>query len=228
MDGDVREKRATCALHGERAVYPDEFEQLDTATGERVVLRHPKAGQCRECEAFNESHGRGKAQRVREPGRDPVEEEYPGRYSSNFDPDDFTRWMLRLQSDPVRLAAFLADGRRPKGVSREQHGVALRRAVREPMLTADPRTIASGLLDKTQQSGRLPKGKPFRYLLVKPACIATSRLGGGWHAREWVVYTLKYAKGLVVVTNKGQESSVFPSFRVLRDNIIKSGWEIVR
>jgi hypothetical protein len=97
------------------------------------------------------------------------------------------------------------------------------------MLNAGKKAIQQGLLKfEKGMNGHLPKGKPFRYLLVKPNSTQAARLGGGWHSREWVIYTLKYAKGLIIVTNRGDESKVFDRFPDIREAILNSGWEIIR
>lgn len=214
-----------CPLHGTKAIIPYESRKIDPLTGAEEIVLNSRGGQCLSCLAFNNAHGRARPQPKREPGP-PERERY--EHVGDFDPEDFKRWLMRLEKDPARFAAFMADARRPKGVSRERHGVALRRAIREPMLNADPRAVREGLLYDKGSPGHLPKGKPFRYLLVKPAALATAKLAGGWHSREWVVFTLKYAKGLVIVTEKGRESKVFPGFGSMREAIIGSGWEIIR
>lgn len=139
--------------------------------------------------------------------------------------------MRRMVDDPVYAAEIQLEMRRPGRHSKARHHIAGRAAIREPMLNASPDSIRNGLAyHEPSHKDRLVKGKVYADLIVKPASRAAAKSDGpsSWVERRWQVFTLKYASGYIIVTDKGSESRVFPSFGELRSAITKSGWEIVR
>lgn len=137
----------------------------------------------------------------------------------------------RMERDPAWAAAVEHDMRRPKGISSTSHHIAGRAAVKEPMLNADPQSIRNGLdYKEVQRNNRLPKDKLYASLVVKPVTRAAAKAEGhtSWVERRWTVHTLKYARGFVIVTDKGDESRVFPTYGELKSAIQKSGWRIIR
>jgi hypothetical protein len=122
--------------------------------------------------------------------------------------------------------------RRPKGVDKAKFGMATTKAAREPMLNAHPQSITRGLLYKEPSNKhRQAKGEVYKRLIIKPLTADNAKLGrknGWWGERTWIVYTLKYAHGFVLVTDLGQETSKFNSYGELRSAINKSGWQILR
>lgn len=122
--------------------------------------------------------------------------------------------------------AIAADSRRPKGVTRARHGIALRKAVREPMLNATPGAIRKALKEFRNEGQRVAVDSIFKTFVVKPTSTVSG--AGGWHERLWKAYTLRYAKGIVIHTDKGEQSKPFNSWGEARKAIIQSGWEIMR
>lgn len=111
-------------------------------------------------------------------------------------------------------------------------GVAGRSAAREPMLNASPDSIKHGLdYREVQRSTRVAKGQLVNRIVVKPTSSKTARLGlnsSSWTERTWGIWTLRWAKGFVAVTDTNLETRVFPNIGQLKSAIRKSGWEIVR
>lgn len=139
--------------------------------------------------------------------------------------------MMRMAEDPVYAAEVELDMRKPRKVDRAKYHIASRAACREPMLNAAPESITNGLKyreldpkDKTIKAG------VYSIIIVKPLSLKVAKSDGPafWGERRWQVFTLKYANGYVVVTDKGKESKVFPTYGELRSAIIGSGWEVVR
>ena len=127
---------------------------------------------------------------------------------------------------------YALESRRPKGVDKYKFGMAASKAAREPMLNAHPQSITRGLLYKeSQPKDRLAKGYLFKRIVVKPTCRETAKLDnphGFWGERTWLVFTLKYAQGFVLVTDSGRETKKFNSYGELKSAVGKSGWEITR
>lgn len=133
----------------------------------------------------------------------------------------------RMADDPVYAAEIEHALRRPVNADRFRHGVAGRAAVKSPMLNADPQCIKNALAyNEPNPKDRVPKARVVEELIVKPRSGATAQ--GFWGERRWLVYSLKYTKGFVIVTDKDQESKVFQSMGELRKAAIDSGWELVR
>lgn len=132
--------------------------------------------------------------------------------------------------NPARFAELCSLSRRDGRTSKSRHGIALRRNAREPMLNADPRIIVRGL-DMTKRSGHVALDRLHYNLIVKPLGCKQARLGhpgGFWGERLWQVWSLKYAKGFLVVTDTGDQSKTFPTHGELRSAVKASGWEVVR
>jgi hypothetical protein len=183
-----------------------------------------QTGACDECQRINEARGRRKAYDKRE--WQPASESGYFKVRKDFNPAEFEKYLRRLADDPVALAQVQADMRRPKGVTRARHGVALRKNVREPMLTATPGAVRKALKDFGSRGDRVARGEVYTRIIVKPTSSVTGVRG--WYERRWVIYNLRYSSGVVVVTDEGQESRVFGSYGEARKAIIGSGWVILR
>lgn len=146
----------------------------------------------------------------------------------SIDPADFAAFLLGLEKDPAKKAAFLAEGRRPGNVSRAAYGISSRKTLREPMLNANPRETQKALEGKHHipKGMRLDKDKPFKRLVVKPNSHITGK--NGWYERLWTIHHLRYSKGIVGVTDEGEETLVFPDWSSMAASIRKSGWQIIR
>lgn len=139
--------------------------------------------------------------------------------------------MKRKEADPVFAAEVDLELRRPGRHSKARYHIAARAACKEPMLNASPDSIRNGLAyHEPTHKDRLIKGQVYCRLIVKPASRAAAKAEGqsSWVERQWIVYRLKYSRGLVVVTDKGSESRVFPTYGELSSAIKGSGWELVR
>jgi hypothetical protein len=141
------------------------------------------------------------------------------------DAEDFAKYLLAVEADPVRHAAFMADGRRPYGTHNTRWEIARRSACGIPMLNADPSDTRAAL-EGAVKKGRVAKGKMIKRIVVKPATGATG--ARGWMERMWQIYDLKYSRGVVAVTDDGDETKVFSQWSDLRAAIVKSGWEIIK
>ena len=188
-------------------------------------------GRCTVCHSINNAaRGHRKPQTKREARIAEVSDTaYPGKSidGSIKDPADFARWLGKLVDDPVRLAALESDSRRPAGVSKARFGIAIRSANRTPMLNADPADTRNALEGRTRafKSGVM-KGKIFKKITVKPDSSKTGK--SGWQERLWYVYEMKYARGLVIVTDEGDESKVFKTWAEMHSAIIQAGWRLVK
>ena len=127
---------------------------------------------------------------------------------------------------------YALEARRPKGMDKAKFGIATTKAAKEPMLNAHPAAISRGLLYREKiPKDRLAKGFVYKRIVVKPTCSETAKMdhpGGFWGERSWIVYTLKYAHGFVLVTDSGRETKKFNSYGELKSAVGKSGWEITR
>jgi hypothetical protein len=147
------------------------------------------------------------------------------RLDGRVDAADYQKWLSAVMSDPIRAAAFMVDGKRPSNTNNVRWEIARRSACGIPMLNADPSDTRSAL-EGAVKKGRVPKGKLVKRIIVKPKTGATG--ARGWMERMWHVHELKYARGLVCVTDDGDETKVFPQWSDMRAAILKSGWEIIR
>lgn len=145
-----------------------------------------------------------------------------------FDADKFAAYLEYVHADPVRLAAWRTDQRRPKGDPRRL-GIAARAAAGIPMLNANPTQIFEALEGKTSaRKMRTVKGKLYKRIVVKPDSMYVGKTEG-WMERSWTVHQLKYASGLVIVDDQGNESpKIFPQWSDAASAIRKAGWRIVR
>lgn len=204
----------------------------------REGLREPSL-KCRICEHLNKSTLVGKTRAGKE--NLPLRYDYDAGYSltkrpdGTFDAEHAVKFLERVANDDILRGQVALRDRRPAGVSKERFGVAVRAAAREPMLSANPETVGSGLdwhkVDETLQRKRVAKGLIYKRIVVKPSRLSTARYGRNsafWGEREWVVYTLKYGRGYIVSTDIGDDSSVFRSYGELQSAIKKSGWQIIR
>ena len=194
----------------------------------KLTDRH---GRCAGCYAANNAaRGTRKPQTKREARiNESAGTTYPGKSLDGRinDPADYARWLAKLGDDPVRIAALESDGRRPSGVSKARYGIAIRSANKTPMLNADPSDTQNALEGKTRafKSGVM-KGKVWKRIVVKPDSAKNGK--AGWQERLWYVYEMKYARGLVIVTDEGDESKVFPTWGEMHSAIIQSGWRLVK
>lgn len=137
------------------------------------------------------------------------------------------QFLLDLCKDSVRSGQLSLKIRRPSGVSRERFGIATMKAAGEPMLTANPRSISSGL---NQQTVKQAKARTVHTMVVKPNCLEAAKAGRNssfWGERAWKVSQLKYSSGYVITTDTGQDSSPFTSLGKLYKAIKESGWDII-
>ena len=103
------------------------------------------------------------------------------RPDGTFDREAGLAFLKRIASDEVLASQVMLKQRRPAGVSKERFGVAVRAASREPMLAANPESIASGLdwkhADETVKKRSVAKGGIFKRIVVKPASLRTAKYG---------------------------------------------------
>lgn len=148
------------------------------------------------------------------------------------DRNNIAEVLQRAADDPVYAADLMHSLRRPRRVDRAKHEISGRAAVRQPMLNGPKDSLESALKYREPDvKTRVPKLKREWYMIVKPASLQAARAETGasnWVERRWDVYSLKYAPGFVIVTDKGAESRTFPSRGELLSAVTKSGWEIVR
>lgn len=196
-------------------------------------FRDPINRRCLECERLNDERGHARKlkrgainNRPKPKAKSEMTPYFQTARDGSVDAEDFAKFLVELSDNPVRAAAIAADSRRPKGVTRVRHGIALRKAVREPMLNASPGIIRKALKDFKNDGQRLAVDSIYKSFVVKP----TSTVSGakGWHERLWKAYTLRYARGMVIVTDTGEQSKPFNSWGEARKAVIGSGWEIMR
>lgn len=146
--------------------------------------------------------------------------------------EDYPVLLQRMADDPIYAADILHQMRRPKRGNATRHKISGRHAVREPMLNASVNSVANGLqYREPEYKDRVIKAGVYDTLVVKPTSSNTAKLertSSFWGERTWKVYTLRYSKGYVLVTDKGSESRVFPTYGELKAAVRKSGWEIIR
>lgn len=149
-----------------------------------------------------------------------------------FNPRAAKSIVERMLNDPVYKAEIEHALRKPVNVDRFKHGAAGRAAAGIPMLNASKDSIAQGLNYREHgHKDNKPKGALFGRIVVKPTSVATAKLdhpGGFWGERTWSIYNLKYAPGVVAVTDHGKQTASFPTVGELMAAIGKSGWEVTR
>lgn len=178
-------------------------------------------------------HVQGSGRRL--PIRDnlsPKEKKYLFQSSGRYNAANAAATLERMASDPVFAAEVHHALRQPRKVDRIKHGISGRAAADEPMLNASKSSIDNGLrYRETDHKTRVAKGRLHQRLVVKPVSRQAATLGypgGNWTERLWNVYNVKYARGLVAVTENGLETSVFKTEGELHSAISNSGWEIAR
>jgi hypothetical protein len=97
------------------------------------------------------------------------------------------------------------------------------------MLNANPTQIFEALEGKTSaRKMRTVKGKLYKRIVVKPDSLYIGKTAG-WMERVWTIHQLKYANGLVIVDDQGNESpKIFPQWSDVSKAIRQAGWSIVR
>lgn len=161
--------------------------------------------------------GRSRAQPLREP-------KYEQRERAMTAED-----MRRIAADPVRLAECLADARRPEGVSRARHGVAIRASAGDKMLTALGSEVQRAL--KITRIPQLVSGGLYERMIVKPTTAAAAKAGRSssfWGERSWAVHRPKYGPGFFIRYDVGGDSRVYASVAELRGAVKRSGFTIIR
>lgn len=180
---------------------------------------------------FDPHMGSGKRLRLRDTPT-PMERRLYDNLGSRFNFQAAESMVQRMALDPVFEADVKHLLRRPKRVNKTRHQIAGRSAAKEPMLNASPDSIRNALAYREPtHNDRLPKGRVYATLIVKPMNSRAAKLehhSAFWGERRWVVYTLRYTSGYVLVTDKGSESKRFHSFGELKSAVTKSGWEVVR
>lgn len=225
-----------CPIHGLRFIEPDTLKKKDAKTGREWLIDNPARGRCSVCVDYNVNNfraGRAAKQPLREvraKPRGPIKRETGPGYTVtdplHVPPRDFARFLERLENQPERASELAAESRRPAGVSRAAYGVAIRKAGGSPMLNADARQVTDSL-ERGQRRYRQPKAGLVEQLIVKPEAMATGKVAG-WHERRWTIHRLKYAKGVCIVTDTGDESKAFNTIGELKSAVVKSGWRIIR
>lgn len=210
----------TCPVHGEK------FMGRGAAKAESF--------QCGECLRLSAQRGRGRKMSLRE-FQDIFKPDGYNLTGDKLDPEDFRKTLLKIAGDEVRGAALAADSRRPKGVDRTRFRIAIRAAVREPMLNADRKSVSLGLdyrkLEDFRKTSKVAKHKVEAYITVKPTCLETAKFARNsafWGERLWRIMSLKYANGYVAVTDTGHDTGRFNTSGELLAAIEKSGWTRVR
>lgn len=161
--------------------------------------------------------GRSRSQRVREPRFETRERALTA--------ED----IRRIARDPVRLAEVMADARRPEGVSTARHGIAIRKAAGDKMLTARGVEVERGL-----DSNNLPKlvsGGIYERMIVKPRTTAAAKAGRSssfWGERSWAVHQPRYGRGFFIRYDTGGDSRVYGSIAELRGVVKRSGFDIIK
>lgn len=182
------------------------------------------SGQCLKCREINESRGRQKPKDKSDwRPKHQHDAEFQLELDGRVNPAKFREFLDAVMDDPIRFAAFMAEGRRPGNVGKAAHGIVMRKASREPMLNADPRRVQKAL--ERPEKNRLPKMPPFKRIIVKPTNHTTG--AKGWYDRVWTIHQLRYSRGVVAVTDDGSETMVFPQYSELRKAILGSGWNII-
>lgn len=180
---------------------------------------------CDVCDTINNSHLAGRSKKR---GHYIFKPDYGDRYPLRTDgtvanSEDFGKWLQKLVDDPVRLAQAMADVRRPGGVSGAAHGVAIRSAVKEPMLSAENPFGYLRKAARPKQAALLAVVKRFP---VKPNNYKVAL--GNWLVREWSLWTLKYTAGFVIMDDKGNQSNSFASWHLAKEAIEASGYTLVK
>jgi hypothetical protein len=184
---------------------------------------NPNTGRCAKCSATNEARGRQKPQAKSDwKPQHQHDAEFPVALDGRVDREAFKGFLDDVLDDPIRKASFMAEGRRPGNVGRAAYGIAMRRTLREPMLNADPRRVREAL--ERPEKSRVPKLPPFKRIVVKPV-LPVAR---GWYERVWTIHQLRYTRGVIAVTDEGDETQIFPQYSDLRAAIGRAGWKVVK
>lgn len=180
---------------------------------------------CDTCETINTGHYAGRSKKKGFHVFKPENEiAYPTRTNGTVaDGKDFAEWFARLQKDPARMAQINADLSRPGRVSRAAHGVAMRSAGKEPMLSADD---PFGYLRKNSKPPAIALGECVKRYPVKPNHYKVAL--GNWLVREWTLWTPKYSKGFIIRDDKGNQSQVFASWHLAKEAIEASGFVLIK
>lgn len=169
--------------------------------------------------------GRHAALPLREPDRPEKLHWLTGRTT-----EERIRQIQSLANDPVRFAAAAADSRRPVGVPRARHGVAIRHAAGDRMLTAQPSEVKEALRKQGAPPSLISAGL-YERMVVKPKTGAAARAGRSssfWGERSWAIHRPKYGRGFFIRYDTGGDSRVYQSIADLRGAVKRSGFEIIR
>lgn len=184
---------------------------------------------CRECVLDQHRGPRAGRHKLKGDPREP-EPFYVPKLSPKATHAERVEFLERLAKDPARLAGLQAMLRKPVGVSKTRHAMALHR--HEPMLNARPETMKRSLAYKDAEgSPKLRKGQRVGRIIVKAASLKASRYGGRagfWGERLWTVFTTEYGRGYFIQTDEGHHTASFGSVGELKSAITQSGWRIVR
>lgn len=162
----------------------------------------------------------------------PLEKRLQFQNGARFGKHNLESTLKRYLTDETFKAEADHAMRQPRKVDRIKHGISGRAAADEPMLNASKSSIDNGLrYRETDHKSRVAKGALHQRIVVKPVSRQAALFGypgGNWGERLWSIYHLKYARGLVAVTENGLETAVFKTEGELHSAISKSGWEIAR
>lgn len=167
--------------------------------------------------------GRNKKQPLRE------KPAYQYTRSPAKDVEKLAQQMRELASDDIAWAQVAGEATRPRTVSKARHGIALRAALREPMLNANPRMVAEAL--KCTHLPQLISGGLYEQRVVKPKTTAAAKAGRNssfWGERRWGIHRPKYGRGYFIRYDTGGDSRVYGSMGELDSAIKRSGFEIIR
>lgn len=171
--------------------------------------------------------GRRRKQPLREPMA-PSTADYT--VTKSADPAVKAAELKAILADPVKAAAFMADARRPAGVSKTRYGLALRAATGQPILNAQPRMVKDAL----ESNASLPTITAGGYdstIVVKPLTGAAAKAGRGssfWGERAWKIMIPKYGRGFFIRYDTGGDSRVYASRSDLVAAIRRSGFQVIK
>lgn len=144
--------------------------------------------------------------------------------------EQIAKQLRYIASDPVELAAFMSDSRRPPNADKARWGIAQRAAAGIPMLNADPRQVREAL-DRPKRAGRIISSGIYASVIVKPVKLEAAKIGRAsayWGERVWNVHRPKYSAGFFITDDFGNQSMLLRSMGEVYSAIRKAGFELIR